>query len=74
MHRRGYYRFAERDGVRLLRLPLQRRREPPLVAMMRSGGMLSEPMAFTVDHAFLLLTHSRGPAAVLFMGRVIDPR
>jgi serpin B len=21
MHRRGYYRFAERDGVRLLRLP-----------------------------------------------------
>jgi serpin B len=44
------------------------------VGMKRAGGMPGEPIAFNVDHPFLFVIHSRDPAAVLFIGRVVDPR
>ncbi|MBI4614177.1 MAG: serpin family protein [Planctomycetes bacterium] len=42
--------------------------------MMRAGGVPPRPIALTIDRPFVYLVRDRGTGAVLFMGRVVDPR
>jgi len=44
------------------------------VVMARGGGAPSDPVTFTADHPFLFFIHHRESRAVLFMGRLADPR
>lgn len=44
------------------------------VVMMRAGGVPSEPMKVDVDRPFMFVISDTQTGAILFMGRVVDPR
>ena len=44
------------------------------VVMMRSGGMPAEPVPVAFDRPFVFFIHDTDTGAILFMGRIVDPR
>ncbi len=44
------------------------------VVMMRAGGMPAEPVPVAFDRPFLFFIRDTDTGAILFMGRVVDPR
>ncbi len=42
--------------------------------MMEAGGMPPEPVPFTIDRPFLFLIRDAKTGAILFLGRILDPR
>ncbi len=42
--------------------------------VMRAGGMPAEPRSLTIDRPFLYLIRDAKTGAILFLGRIVDPR
>ena len=42
--------------------------------VMRAGGMPPEPVPLTIDRPFLFLIRDAKTGAILFLGRILDPR